>query len=47
VYLSLRDEIVGLVGDLPYAQMRSLIERPGWTPLPHPAVPVKVTAKKR
>jgi hypothetical protein len=43
VYLYLRDEIIGLVGEQPYAQMRGLIERPRWTPLPHPAV--KPTAR--
>jgi hypothetical protein len=38
VYDYLRDEIIGLVGDEPYAQMRALLSRPKPTPLPHPAV---------
>jgi hypothetical protein len=41
VYVYLRDEIIGLVGDEAYTQMLQLIERPEWTPLPHPAVKVK------
>jgi hypothetical protein len=38
VFDYLRDEIVGLVGDAPYAQMRELLTRPTPTPLPHPAL---------
>lgn len=38
VYESLRDEIVELVGATAYDLMVSLLERPRWTPLPHPAV---------
>jgi hypothetical protein len=38
VYVYLRDEIVGLVGEQPYTRMLQLIERDGWVPLPHPAV---------
>jgi hypothetical protein len=38
VYVYLRDEIIGLVGEVPYARMLQLIERDGWVPLPHPAV---------
>ena len=34
----LRDEIVEMVGQEPYAQLVALLERPNWTPLPHPAV---------
>ena len=41
VYVSLRDEIIGLVGDAAYTHMLGLIERPQWIPLPHPAVKVK------
>ena len=38
VYLYLRDEIIELVGQHVYEQMVTLLERPKWTPLPHPAV---------
>jgi hypothetical protein len=34
----LRDEIVELVGEDAYAQLVPLLQRPKWTPLPHPAV---------
>ena len=37
VYRYLRDEIVELVGTTAYGQMVELLERPQWTPLPHPA----------
>jgi hypothetical protein len=38
VYVSARDEIVELVGAAIYAILVTQLERPGWTPLPHPAV---------
>jgi hypothetical protein len=38
VYQYLRDEIVELVGADVYAELVALLERPRWTPLPHPAV---------
>ncbi len=38
VFEYLRDEISGMVGDRVYAQMVTLLTRPRWTPLPHPAV---------
>ncbi|MBV1893835.1 MAG: hypothetical protein KUG57_07290 [Ilumatobacteraceae bacterium] len=38
LYLSARDEIIELVGKSIYKQMVSLMERPKWIPLPHPAV---------
>jgi hypothetical protein len=38
VYKSSRDEIVELVGAHIYDLMVAQLERPGWTPLPHPAV---------
>jgi hypothetical protein len=31
-------EIVGMVGQEVYDQLLTVIERPKWTPLPHPAV---------
>ena len=37
-YRYLRDEIVEMVGLDAYTKMVELIERPKWTPLPHPAV---------
>ena len=37
VYRYLRDEIVEMVGEGVYRQMVRLLERPKWTPLPHPA----------
>ena len=37
-YRYLRDEIVEMVGEHVYNQMVELLERPKWTPLPHPAV---------
>jgi len=37
-YVYLRDEIVEMVGQWAYDEMVALIERPQWTPLPHPAV---------
>lgn len=37
VYRTLRDEIVELIGEDVYLQMVELLERPSWTPLPHPA----------
>ena len=36
-YQYLHDEIVEMVGEPVYHQMVALIERPKWTPLPHPA----------
>ncbi len=38
VYTSARDEIVELVGAPIYALLVEQLERPGWTPLPHPTV---------
>jgi hypothetical protein len=38
VYLTLRDEIVGMVGETVYEQVAALLGRSRWTPLPHPAV---------
>src|SRR3954470_1549581 len=40
-YEYLRDEIVEMVGEEPYVQMVALLERPKWTPLPHPALRTK------
>jgi len=37
VYVESRDEIVELVGQSVYDTMVTLLERPGWVPLPHPA----------
>ena len=37
-YKYLRDEIVEMVGKKVYNRMVELLERPQWTPLPHPAV---------
>jgi hypothetical protein len=38
VYVSARDEIVELIGLANYTRLVELLERPGWTPLPHPVV---------
>ena len=38
VYVYLREEIVELVGQRAYDQLLGVIERRGWTPLPHPAL---------
>ena len=38
VYRASRDEIVEMVGQTVYGAMLELIERPGWVPLPHPAL---------
>ena len=38
VYVSARDEIVELIGIEVYDRLVGLLERPGWVPLPHPAV---------
>ena len=38
VYRTMRDEIVEMVGEAVYERMVALLERPRWTPLPHPAV---------
>jgi len=38
VYKSLRDEIVELIGEEIYDLMVEALERPKWTPLPHPVV---------
>ncbi|MEO5898793.1 MAG: hypothetical protein ABIR68_01515 [Ilumatobacteraceae bacterium] len=37
-YRYLRDEIIEMVGETVYARLVALLERPRWTPLPHPAV---------
>ena len=37
VYQYLRDEIVEMIGAKVYDQLVELLERPKWTPLPHPA----------
>lgn len=37
-YRTLRDEIVEMVGEAVYGRLVELLERPRWTPLPHPAV---------
>jgi hypothetical protein len=37
-YRYLRDEIIEMVGEPVYARLVALLERPRWTPLPHPAV---------
>jgi hypothetical protein len=37
-YRYLRDEIVEMVGEPVYLKMVQLLERPKWTPLPHPAL---------
>lgn len=36
LYQSARDDLIGLVGEPIYEMMVALLERPGWTPLPHP-----------
>jgi hypothetical protein len=38
VYISARDEIVELVGDQIYRMLVEQLERPNWTPLPHPTL---------
>lgn len=38
VYQSARDEIIELVGQEVYETLVEQLERPGWVPLPHPAV---------
>jgi hypothetical protein len=38
VYRTMRGEIVEMVGAAVYERMVALLERPRWTPLPHPAV---------
>lgn len=38
VYETARDEIVELVGQEIYDRLVELLERPGWTPLPHPTI---------
>jgi len=38
VYKYLREEIVELIGQQVYDHLVALLERPKWTPLPHPAV---------
>ena len=38
VYEYLRDEIVEMVGEPVYERLVALLQRPRWTPLPHPAV---------
>jgi len=37
-YKYLRDEIIEMVGQAAYEQLVTLLERPKWTPLPHPSV---------
>jgi len=37
-YQYLRDEIIEMVGAEAHAQLVELLERPKWTPLPHPAL---------
>jgi hypothetical protein len=37
-YVYLRDEIIEMVGRPVYDQMAILLQRPKWTPLPHPAI---------
>ena len=38
VYQALRDEIVELIGDEIYKLLVNELERPKWTPLPHPVM---------
>jgi hypothetical protein len=38
LYRSAADDIVALVGEAIYAVLVEQLERPGWVPLPHPAV---------
>jgi hypothetical protein len=38
VYRTVRDEIVELIGAANYERLIELLERPQWTPLPHPVV---------
>jgi hypothetical protein len=38
LYVSARDEIVELIGQAVYDTLCEQLERPGWVPLPHPAV---------
>jgi hypothetical protein len=38
VYQESRDDIVELVGESIYDMLVTQLERPGWTPLPHPAL---------
>lgn len=38
LYLSARDDIVELVGEHIYETLLPLLDRPNWTPLPHPAL---------
>jgi hypothetical protein len=38
VYVTMRDEIVEMIGAAVYERLVALLERPKWTPLPHPAV---------
>jgi len=38
VYKYLREEIVELIGQQVYDHLVALLERPKWTPLPHPAI---------
>jgi hypothetical protein len=37
VYVYLRDEIVEMIGEDVYRELETLLRRPKWTPLPHPA----------
>jgi hypothetical protein len=47
LYVSARDDIVELVGAHIYDAMVEQLERPGWVPLPHPAVRKRPAVKKR
>lgn len=38
VYVAARDEIVEMIGQEIYDLMVAALDRPGWTPLPHPTV---------
>jgi len=38
LYISAKDDIVELVGGGIYEMMATLLERPNWVPLPHPAI---------
>ncbi len=38
LYVSARDDLVALMGEVIYELLVEQLERPGWVPLPHPAV---------
>jgi hypothetical protein len=46
VYESMRDELVGLVGEIPYRMFVELIRRRNGTSLPHPALKVRSSRPK-